>query len=58
MVEALGVIGSAEFCRAQIGRFAAAGIDLPIVMPFAPEPLVSSYAQTLAAFHGVATAPA
>jgi probable F420-dependent oxidoreductase len=58
MVEALGVIGSAEFCRAHIGRFAAAGIDLPIVMPFAPEPLVSSYAQTLAAFHGVATAPA
>jgi alkanesulfonate monooxygenase SsuD/methylene tetrahydromethanopterin reductase-like flavin-dependent oxidoreductase (luciferase family) len=57
MVEALGVIGSAEFCRAHIRRFAAAGIDLPIVMPFAPEPLEASYEQTLAAFHGTATAP-
>jgi alkanesulfonate monooxygenase SsuD/methylene tetrahydromethanopterin reductase-like flavin-dependent oxidoreductase (luciferase family) len=56
MVEALGVIGPAESCRAQIRQFAAAGIDLPIVMPFAPEPVVSSYAQTLVAFHGAAAA--
>jgi probable F420-dependent oxidoreductase len=55
MVEALGVIGTAEACRAQVRQFAAAGIDLPIIMPFAPEPVASAYLQTLAAFHGAAT---
>jgi probable F420-dependent oxidoreductase len=50
MVEALGVIGSADFCRRQVHQFAAAGIDLPIVMPFAPVPEAAMYRYTIAAF--------
>ena len=50
MVEALGVIGPAAACRDQIQQFAEAGIDLPIVMPFAPEAPEVSYAHTAAAF--------
>lgn len=53
MVEALGVVGTAEACRQQIRQFATAGIDLPIVMPFAPDAAAASYLRTVAAFHGV-----
>ena len=52
MVEALGVIGTAEACREQIRQFVAAGIDLPIVMPFAPESAATAYLRTIAAFQG------
>jgi alkanesulfonate monooxygenase SsuD/methylene tetrahydromethanopterin reductase-like flavin-dependent oxidoreductase (luciferase family) len=51
MVEALGVIGTAQECREQIRRFATAGIDLPIVMPFAPEPDAAYLLRTVAAWH-------
>jgi alkanesulfonate monooxygenase SsuD/methylene tetrahydromethanopterin reductase-like flavin-dependent oxidoreductase (luciferase family) len=37
MVEALGVIGTAEVCRTRLRQFAEAGITLPIVLPFTPE---------------------
>jgi probable F420-dependent oxidoreductase len=57
MVEALGVIGTAEVCREQIRQFAAAGIDLPIVMPFAPEPATAYLLRTVAAVHGTVAAP-
>jgi probable F420-dependent oxidoreductase len=50
MVEALGVIGTAQECREQIRRFATAGIDLPIVMPFAPEPDAAYLLRTVAAW--------
>jgi probable F420-dependent oxidoreductase len=56
MVEALGVIGTAEACREQIQQFAAAGIDLPIVMPFAPEAAATAYLRTIAAFQGAGVA--
>jgi probable F420-dependent oxidoreductase len=50
MVQALGVIGSAASCQQQIEEFAAAGIALPIVMPFAPVPETAAYQRTIAAF--------
>jgi probable F420-dependent oxidoreductase len=51
MVEALGVIGTAEACREKVEAFAAAGVDGPIILPFAPqEDAVSAFRQTIAAF--------
>jgi probable F420-dependent oxidoreductase len=55
MVDALGVIGTAEACRAQIRQFVSAGIDLPIVMPFAPASAATAYLRTIAAFQGDVT---
>jgi probable F420-dependent oxidoreductase len=49
MVEALGVIGPAEACMARIQQFVAAGIDLPIVLPFTPQAATPGYLQTIAA---------
>jgi probable F420-dependent oxidoreductase len=37
MVQALAVFGSATYCRARLAKFVAAGVDLPIMFPFAPE---------------------
>jgi alkanesulfonate monooxygenase SsuD/methylene tetrahydromethanopterin reductase-like flavin-dependent oxidoreductase (luciferase family) len=54
MVEALGVIGSADSCLQQLQQFAAAGIDLPIVMPFAPVPEAAAYRRTITAFQNEA----
>jgi len=49
-VEALGVIGSAEVCARKIEQFVAAGIQLPIVMPFTPEASVAAgYLRTVGA---------
>jgi probable F420-dependent oxidoreductase len=50
MVQALGVIGSEDACQEQVQQFIAAGIDLPVVMPFAPEPTAAAYLRTVAAF--------
>lgn len=50
MVEALGIIGTEEQCRAHVQRFAAAGVHLPIIMPFAPDASQASYLRTMAAF--------
>jgi probable F420-dependent oxidoreductase len=35
VLDALGVVGSADFCRERIRRFAAAGVTMPVVVPFA-----------------------
>lgn len=50
MVEALGVIGTADACQAQIQQFTDAGIDLPVVMPFSPVSTTESYLRTVSAF--------
>ncbi len=50
MVEALGVIGTEDDCQDHVQRFSAAGIDLPIIMPFAPDATPASYRRTTAAF--------
>ena len=51
MVAALGVIGPEAACQAQVQQFAAVGVALPIIMPFAPRPHVEAYQRTIAAFH-------
>ncbi len=53
MVDALGVIGSAETCSEKFQQFVSAGIDLPIVMPFTPDVAAApAYMHTIAAFQG------
>lgn len=37
MLDGLGVVGSAEFCRARIAEFAKAGLTMPVVFPFSPD---------------------
>jgi probable F420-dependent oxidoreductase len=36
-LDGLGVVGSADFCRARVGEFAKAGLTMPVVFPFSPE---------------------
>lgn len=50
MVRALGVIGDEKSCREQVRQFVEAGIDVPVVMPFAPEVDLGAYRRTIAAF--------
>ena len=50
MVVALGVIGTEAACREHVRRFVAAGVTLPIIMPFAPDASQASYLRTIAAF--------
>lgn len=51
MVDALGVIGSAEDCRRKVTEFAAAGVDMPIILPFTPERELSpAYQRTIGTF--------
>ncbi len=37
-LDGLGVVGSADFCRARMAAFTRAGLTLPVVFPFAPDP--------------------
>ena len=54
MVDALGVIGSAEACQAQVDAFVASGIDLPIILPFTPEAEpASAFERTIGAFQAL-----
>lgn len=51
MVDALGVIGTADACREKVEAFAAAGVDEPIILPFTPQAdALPAYQQTIAAF--------
>ncbi|MDH3598481.1 MAG: LLM class flavin-dependent oxidoreductase [Candidatus Tectomicrobia bacterium] len=51
MVDALGLIGSADECRAKVDAFVAAGVDMPIILPFTPEAEAApAYERTIAAF--------
>jgi len=38
MLDDLGVVGPAASCRARIAEFAAAGLTMPVVFPFSPDP--------------------
>lgn len=52
MVDALGVIGEAEACRQKVEKFVAAGVDMPIILPFSPEvKLADSHLRSIEAFH-------
>ena len=56
LVLSLGVIGPAEVCQARIQQFVAAGIQLPIVMPFTPAtPVVTGYLQAIEALAALAS---
>lgn len=56
MVEALGIIGPAETCATKIQQFVAAGVNLPIVMPFTPEATVATgYLRTIGALSASAS---
>ena len=37
VLDGLGVIGPAEFCRERVAQFAKAGLTMPVVMPFSPD---------------------
>jgi probable F420-dependent oxidoreductase len=37
-LDALGVVGPPGFCRDRIGEFARAGLTMPVVFPFTPDP--------------------
>lgn len=37
LLDAVGVVGTAEFCRARIAEFAAAGLTMPVIAPFSPD---------------------
>jgi probable F420-dependent oxidoreductase len=37
MLDALGVVGPEDACRARMAEFTRAGLTMPVVMPFAPE---------------------
>ncbi|ETW96342.1 MAG: hypothetical protein ETSY1_27000 [Candidatus Entotheonella factor] len=51
MVDALGVIGTADACREKVEAFAAAGVDEPIILPFTPRAdALPAYQQTISAF--------
>ena len=51
MVDALGVIGTADVCREKVEAFVAAGVDEPIILPFTPQAnALPAYWQTIAAF--------
>jgi len=49
MVDALGLIGSPEAVRRGLDEFRRAGVDLPIIYPFSPEPGDRPYRETLEA---------
>jgi probable F420-dependent oxidoreductase len=38
LLDGLGVIGSAEFCRDRIAEFAKAGLTQPVIIPFSHDP--------------------
>jgi probable F420-dependent oxidoreductase len=50
MVRALGIIGDEKSCQDQVRQFAEAGVDLPVVVPFAPEVDAEAYRRTIATF--------
>ena len=37
VVDGLGVIGPAAFCRERVAEFAKAGLTMPVIMPFSPD---------------------
>jgi probable F420-dependent oxidoreductase len=38
MLDGLGVVGPADFCRARLQEFARYGLTQPVVVPFSPDP--------------------
>lgn len=52
MLDALGVVGPADFCAQRLQEFAKAGLTQPVVFPFSPDPEpLASLLGTVRAFH-------
>lgn len=47
MVDGLGLVGSAGYCRAGVNRFRESGVDLPVIYPYPVGPGPESYARTI-----------
>jgi probable F420-dependent oxidoreductase len=52
LLDGLGVVGDEAFCRGRIKAYAAAGMTMPVILPFVPEGAdrAASLRRTLAAF--------
>jgi len=49
MVDALGLIGTADHCRRGIERFRKSGVDIPVIYPYPIRPGPDSYRRTIEA---------
>lgn len=49
MVDGLGLIGTADQCRAGLERFRKSGVDLPVIYPYPVAPGPDSYGRTIEA---------
>lgn len=53
VLDRLGVVGPADFCRARLAEFVKAGLTMPVVVPFSPDAAAAdSMLATLRAFLG------
>ena len=50
VLDALGVVGDAAFCKGRISEFVRAGLTQPVIVPFAPPDQRSALLRTLRAF--------
>ncbi len=51
VLDGLGVVGDETFCRARVAQYASAGLTMPVVVPFTPDPApLPSLLRTLRAF--------
>jgi probable F420-dependent oxidoreductase len=51
LLDGLGVVGDEGFCRARVQDYAQAGLTMPVIVPFSPDPApVPSLLRTLRAF--------
>jgi hypothetical protein len=52
LLDGLGVVGDEAFCRGRIKAYAAAGMTMPVILPFVPEGAdrAASLRRTLTAF--------
>ncbi len=51
VLDGLGVVGNETFCRARVAQYASAGLTMPVVVPFTPDPApLPSLLRTLRAF--------
>jgi probable F420-dependent oxidoreductase len=50
VLDGLGVVGDAAFCRGRVEEYARAGLTMPVIVPFSPDAAAPSLLRTLRAF--------
>lgn len=50
VLDGLGVVGDAAFCRARVEEYARAGLTMPVIVPFSPDAAAPALLRTLRAF--------